>query len=126
MEKSHAVLIEFNLKSNRGLAFFRQNQILRSARHSNLQNNNSEDFFIQLSNAWLHFTNNIFPPPTSLGEILDQPLFLNPHINCTTVQTIHIFIVYHSKIFLTNLPLSEIFVDFYNLDSFLLYLLETK
>ena len=30
-------------------------------------------------NAWLNFTNNTFPPPTSIEEILDQPLFLNPH-----------------------------------------------
>ena len=30
-------------------------------------------------NVWLHFTNNTFPPPTSIKEFLDQPLFLNPH-----------------------------------------------
>ena len=30
-------------------------------------------------NAWLNFTNNSFPSPTSIEEILDQPLFLNPH-----------------------------------------------
>ena len=30
-------------------------------------------------NAWLNFTNNTFPPPMSIEEILDQPLFLNPH-----------------------------------------------
>ena len=37
--------LSLNLKSNQGLALFRQNQILRSARHSNLQNNNNKDFF---------------------------------------------------------------------------------
>ena len=71
--------LNLNLKSNQGLALFRLNQILQSTRHSNLQNNNNEDFFIQMLNAWLHFTNNTFPPPTSIEEILDQPLFLNPH-----------------------------------------------
>ena len=71
--------LNLNLKSNQGLALFRQNQILRSTRHSNLQNNNNEDFFIQMLNVWLHFTNNTFPPLTSIEEILDQPLFLNPH-----------------------------------------------
>ena len=71
--------LNLNLKSNQGLALFRQNQILRSTRHSNLQNNNNEDFFIQMLNAWLHFTNNTFPPPTSTEQILDQPLFLNAH-----------------------------------------------
>ena len=30
-------------------------------------------------NAWLNFTNNTFPSPTFIEEILDQPLFLNPH-----------------------------------------------
>ena len=67
------------LNSNQGLALFRQNQILRLIRHKNLQNHNSEDFFLQFLNAWLLFTNNNFPTPTSIEEILDQPLFLNPH-----------------------------------------------
>ena len=30
-------------------------------------------------NTWLYFNNNNFPTPTSIEEILDQPLFLNPH-----------------------------------------------
>ena len=67
------------LHSNQGLALFRQNQIIRSIRHKNLQKHNNEDFFIELLNAWLHFTNSKFPTPTSIEEILDQPLFLNPH-----------------------------------------------
>ena len=29
--------------------------------------------------SWLHFTNNNFPTHTLLKEILDQPVFLNPH-----------------------------------------------
>ena len=67
------------LNTNLGLALFRQNQILLSTRHRNLQNHNNEVFFIQLLNAWLHFTDNTFPTPTLIEEILDQPLFLNPH-----------------------------------------------
>ena len=63
------------LNTNQGPAFFRQNQILRSIRHKNLQNYNNEDFFLQLLNAWLLFTNNNFPPPRSIEEILDQPYF---------------------------------------------------
>ena len=71
--------LNLSLNSNQGLALFRQNQILRSTRHSNLQSNNNEDFFIQLLSSWLYFTNDTFPPPTFIEEILDQPLFLNPH-----------------------------------------------
>ena len=67
------------LNSNQGLALFRQNQILRSIRHKNLQNHSNEDFFLQTLNAWLSFTNNKFPIPKSIEEILDHPLFLNPH-----------------------------------------------
>ena len=67
------------LNSNQGLALVRQKQILRSNRHKNFQKQNNKDFFIQLLNAWLHFTNNNFRTPTSIEEILDQPMFLNPH-----------------------------------------------
>ena len=66
------------LNSNQGLALFRQNQIFRSIRHKNLQNHNNEDFFLQILNAWLFFTNNNFPTPKSIEEIIDQPLCLNP------------------------------------------------
>ena len=65
--------------SNQSLALFRLNQILHSIRHKNQQNQNNEYFFIQILNAWLYFTNNNFPSPKSIEEILDQPLFLNPH-----------------------------------------------
>ena len=34
-------------------------------------------------NASLNFTNNTFPSPTSIEEILDQSLFLNPHTQIT-------------------------------------------
>ena len=44
-----------------------------------MQKQNNEDFFIQLLNAWLHFTNTNFSALTSIEEILDQPIFLNPH-----------------------------------------------
>ena len=67
------------LNSNQGLALFKQKQILSSNRNKNLQKQNNQDFFIQLLNVWLHFTNNNFPTPTSIKEILDQPIFLNPH-----------------------------------------------
>ena len=67
------------LNSNQGSALLRQNQILRSIRHKSLQNHNNEDFFLQILNPWLSFTNNKFPIPKSIEEILDQPLFLNPH-----------------------------------------------
>ena len=67
------------LNSNQGLALFRQNQILCLIRHKNLQNHNNEDLFLQSLNSWLSFTNNNFPTPKSIEEILDQPLFLNPH-----------------------------------------------
>ena len=63
------------LNSNQGLASFRQNQILRSIRHKNLQNYNNEDFFLQHLKAWLFFTKNNFPSPRSIEEILGQPCF---------------------------------------------------
>ena len=41
------------LISNQGLALFRQKQILKK-----FLKQNDKDFFIQLLNAWLHFTYN--------------------------------------------------------------------
>ena len=67
------------LASNQGLALFRQKKILRFNRNKNLQKQNNEDFFIQLFNVWLQFTNNNFLTPTSIKNILEQPIFLNPH-----------------------------------------------
>ena len=67
------------LNSNQGLALFRQKEILRYNSHKNLQKQNNEDFFIQLLNVWLHFTNNKFPAPMSIEEILHQPIHFNPY-----------------------------------------------
>ena len=55
------------LNSNQGFALFRQKQILRSNRN---KKQNNEDSFVQLHNAWLHFTNNEFLTLTSIQEIL--------------------------------------------------------
>ena len=94
------------LSSNQGLALLRQKQILRSNRHKNLQRQNNEDFFIQLLNAWLHFTNNNFHTPAPIDEILDQPKFLtNQHLtntpNWTLALTTHISILSHLELFQT-------------------------
>ena len=62
--------IDLILNSNQSLALFRQKEILRYNWHKNLQKQNNEDFFIQLLNVWLHFTNNKFPAPMSTKEIL--------------------------------------------------------
>ena len=43
------------------------------------KNRKMKIFFIQLPNAWLHFTNNNFPIPMSIEKIIDQFIFLNPH-----------------------------------------------
>ena len=40
---------------------------------------NNEGFFIQLLYAWLYLTNSNFVALISVEEILDQPIFLNPH-----------------------------------------------
>ena len=78
LERSHAVSIEL-LNFNQGLALFRQKQIFRSNKQKNLQNQNNEDFCIQSLDTWIHFTNENFPTLTSIEEILDQRIFLNPH-----------------------------------------------
>ena len=59
------------LNYNQDLALFRQKQILRSTSQKYLQKRNNGDFFIKLLNAWLHLTNESFPVPTSVKEILD-------------------------------------------------------
>ena len=68
--------LEFN--SNQGLSLFRQKQILRPNRHKKFQKQDNGDFFIQLLNVWLRFTNNN-STHTSIDEILQQPTFLKPH-----------------------------------------------
>ena len=77
VERSHVVL-KLILNSDHGLALLKQKQILTGLIVTKkLQK--SEDFFIQLLYAWLHLTNNNFPAFISIEEILDQPVFLNPH-----------------------------------------------
>ena len=73
LERSHTVSIELN--SNQGLVLFRQKQMRRSTRHINSQKQNNDDFFIQLLNAWFHFTNNEFPTSTYTEEIFDHLVF---------------------------------------------------
>ena len=67
--------IDVKLNFKQVLPLFRQKQILRYNKHKNLQKQNNEDFFIQLLNGWLNFTDNKFPAE----EILDQPIQLNPY-----------------------------------------------
>ena len=50
------------LNSDQDLAFSWQKHSYRSTSHKNLQNQNNENFFIQLLYAWLHRTNNNIPP----------------------------------------------------------------
>ena len=61
------------LNSNQSLALFRQNQILHSIKPKNQQNYNNEDFFLQILNAWLYFTNNNFPAPKSIKKFSINP-----------------------------------------------------
>ena len=44
-----------------------------------MQKQNNENLFIQLLNIWLNFTNNKFPAPMPIQEILHQPIQLNPY-----------------------------------------------
>ena len=67
------------LNSNQDVAFVRQKEILRSNRHKNLQKQSNVDFFVQLLNAWIYLAKNNLPTLTSAEEILEQPIFLNPH-----------------------------------------------
>ena len=97
------LLYQLNLVRNykQGLALFTQKQMLRSTTRKHLQKQNYEDFFIQLLNTWLHFTNNNFFAHTSVKEILDQT-----YIFKCTVQTDNLFsIASHPGIFQTNLLL---------------------
>ena len=71
--------INLILNSYQGLALLRQKKIPRYNSHKNLQKQDNEDFFIQLINVWLHFTNNNFSAPMSMEEILHQPIHLNPY-----------------------------------------------
>ena len=72
-----------------GLAIFRQKQIFRSNRHKNLRKQSNENFFIQLLNAWLHFTNNNFPTPTSIEEIFNKAIYFQTHTPNWTLFLLH-------------------------------------
>ena len=98
------MLCQLNLILNhkQGLSLFRQKQTLRSTSHKSLQKQNNEDFFIQLLNLWLHFTNKNFPPPTSVENILDQPTFYI--LYKSTTQSENLFsIASHPGTFQANL-----------------------
>ena len=60
MERAHVVL-NLILNSDQGLALFRQKQILTGLLVSQIYKK-SEYFFTELLYAWLHLTNNNFPP----------------------------------------------------------------
>ena len=75
LDRSHAVLIKLNSE----LIIKAKKKILRPNRQKRLQKQNTEDFFIQLLNVWLHLYNNNFHTPKSIEEILDQAIFLKPH-----------------------------------------------
>ena len=63
LERSHAVLTEINPEFIQDQAFLIKTDSYRSTSHKNSQKQNNEYFFIQLLYAWLHLTNNNFPPP---------------------------------------------------------------
>ena len=94
------LLYQLNLifNSNQGLALFRETQILRSPRHSNLQKQNNKDYRIQLLNAQQNFTTTKFPTCTDIEEILDQPIFWNPVTKMDTDSSTPIFTVSHPRI----------------------------
>ena len=77
VERSHVVL-KLILNSDQGLAFIRQKQIVTGLLVTKIYKKR-KDFFIQLVYARLHLTNSNFPTFISIEEILDQPMFLNPH-----------------------------------------------
>ena len=69
--------LDLILNCNQGLAFLDKNRSL-GLLVTKIYKKNNGGFFVQLLNAWLHFTNNNSPAPTSVKEILDQSIFLNP------------------------------------------------
>ena len=71
----------------------------------------NKDFFIQLLNAWLHFTNSNFHIPTFIEETHDQPGNIS---NVTLSLLIRIIIASHPGILQTNLPKVETLMYFYN------------
>ena len=108
MERSHAVLTEINPEFwSRPSPFLTKTDSYRSTSHKNLQKQNNEDFFIQLLYAWLHLTNNNFPPHI-YGRASSPAYIFKP-----TYQTA-LSASSHPRIFQKNLLLLETFVDLYN------------
>ena len=79
LDRSHAVLIKLNSELIIKAKPFLQKKVLMPNRQKRLQKQNTEDFFNQLLNAWLHLYNNNFHTPKSIEEILDQAIFLKLH-----------------------------------------------
>ena len=67
------------LNSNQGLGLFRQKRSLGLIDRKIFQKQKNEDFFIQLFNAWIHFTNRNFSNPTPVKESFEKAIFLNLH-----------------------------------------------
>ena len=79
LDRSHAVLIKLNSELIIKAKSFLQKKFLMPNRQKRLQKQNTEDFFNQLLNAWLHLYNNNFHTLKSIEEILDQAIFLKLH-----------------------------------------------
>ena len=77
VERSN-VALKLILNSDQGLALFRQKQIVTGLLVTKITKKVKISLFSYTS-AWLHLTNNNFPAFISIEEILDQPIFLNPH-----------------------------------------------
>ena len=77
VERSN-VALKLILNSDQGLALFRHKQIVTGLLVTKITKKVKISLFSYTS-AWLHLTNNNFPAFISIEEILDQPIFLNPH-----------------------------------------------
>ena len=62
--------------SNQGLVLFRQTQIFRSTRHKSYRKKAMRIFYTA---PCLQFTIDKFTTPKHIEEVLEQPIFLNPH-----------------------------------------------
>ena len=63
LERSHVALTEINPELwLRPSPFLTKTDSYKSISHKKLQQQNNEDFSMQLLYAWLHLTNNNFPP----------------------------------------------------------------
>ena len=66
-----------------------------------MQKQNNEGFFIQLLNAWLHFTNDKFPATMSIEKIIYRPIHLNRYTKLDFSSNNPCFIASHQKLFQT-------------------------